>query len=94
MQYLCNNIVENGSEITIDKISYSENFKLINCMNRKTDTKDLLQSQLRKLLWICSKTRPDIKFDVCQLGTNFQNSLEEEIKYVNKVATHLKQDPV
>ena len=40
-----------------------------------------------------SKTRPDIVFDVCQLGTNFKNSGEQDIKYANKAITHLKQDP-
>ena len=40
-----------------------------------------------------SQTRSDIAFDVCQLGTNFKNSGEQEIKYANKVITHLKQDP-
>ena len=38
--------------------------------------------------------KPDITLDVCQLGTNFQNSLKEDIKYANKFVTHLKQDPV
>ena len=37
-------------------------------------TKDLLLSHIGKLLWMTSQTRPDIAFDVCQLGTNFKNS--------------------
>ena len=41
-----------------------------------------------------SQTRPDIASDVCQLGTNFKNSGEHDVKYANKVVTHLKQDPV
>ena len=40
-----------------------------------------------------SQTRPDIAFDVCQLGTNFKNSGEKDVKYANKVTIHLKQDP-
>ena len=39
-------------------------------------------------------TRPDIVFDVCQLGTSFKNSGEQDIKYINKVLTYLKQDSV
>ena len=45
-------------------------------------------------MWISSQTRPDIAFDICQLGTSFKNSGEQDIKYVNKVLTHLKQDSV
>ena len=43
-------------------------------------------------MWISSQTRPDIAFDVCQLGTSFKNSGEQDIKYVNKALTYLKQD--
>ena len=42
-------------------------------------------------MWISSQTRPDIAFDVCQLGASFKNSGEQDIKYLNKVLTHLKQ---
>ena len=40
-----------------------------------------------------SQTRPEFAFDVCQLGTNFKNSGEQDVKYANKVITHLKHDP-
>ena len=40
-----------------------------------------------------SQTRPDIPLDVCQLGTNFKNSEEQDVKYANEVITHLKHDP-
>ena len=41
-----------------------------------------------------SQARPHIVFDVCQLGINFKNSGEQDVKYANTVTTHLKQDPV
>ena len=41
-----------------------------------------------------SQTRPDIAFDVCQLGTNFRHSDDKDIKYANKIIAHLKQEPV
>ena len=65
-QYLGINLVENGSEITTDQISYSENLKPINCMSSRTNAKDLLKSQIGKSLWMSKQTRRDIAFDVCQ----------------------------
>ena len=70
-QYLGINLMENDSKITIDKINYAENPKPINHIHNKTETTDLLQSHIGKLLWMSSQTRPDIAFDVCKLGTNF-----------------------
>ena len=87
-KYLGINLIEKDSDITIDQINYSENIKPINLTNNNINSKDHLQSQIGKLLWISSQTRPDIAFDVCQLGTSF--SREQDIKYVNKVLTHLK----
>ena len=40
------------------------------------------------------KTRPDIAFDVCQLGSDFKYSDDKDIKYANKIIPHLKQEPV
>ena len=74
-------------------LTKSINLEPINPNHNKTDTKDLLQSEIEKLLWMSSQTRPDIAFDVCQLGTNFKSSGEQDVKYSNKVITHLKQDP-
>ena len=93
-KYLGINLTEKNSGITIDQINYSENIKPIVSTNSENKTKDYLQSQIGKLLWISSQTRPDIAFDVCQLGTNFKNSGEQDLKYANKVLAHLKQDPV
>ena len=70
-----------------------KNLKTINHINNKTDTKHLLQSHIGKLLWMCSQTKPDIAFDICQLGTNLKNSGEQDAKYPNKVIMHLKQNP-
>ena len=91
-KYLGINLIEKDSDITIDQINYSDNIKLINLKNNDINSKDRLQSQIGKLLWISSQTRPDIAFDVCQLGTSFKNSGEQDIKYVNKALTYLKQD--
>ena len=86
-QYLGINLKENDSKITTDEINFAENLKLINHIHNNKDTKDILQSLKEKLLWMSSQARPDIAFDVCQLGTNFKNSGEQDIKYANKVIT-------
>ena len=86
-KYLGINLIEKDSDITIGQINYSENIKPINLTNNDINSKDRLQSHIGKLLWISSQTRTDIAFDVCQLGTSFRNSGEQDIKYVNKVLT-------
>ena len=40
------------------------------------------------------QTKLDVAFDVCQLGISFKCSDDEDIKYVNKIISHLKQEPV
>ena len=39
------------------------------------------------------QTRPDIAFDVFQLGTNFKYD-DKDTKYANQIIAHLKQEPV
>ena len=76
-------------------MNYSKNLKPIaSNYDNENNSKDLLQSQIRKLLWMGGQTRPDIAFDVCQLGTNFKYSDDKDVKYVNKIIAHLKQEPV
>ena len=62
--------------------------------DNESNSKDLLQSHIGKLLWMNGQTRSDIAFDVCQLGTNFKSSDDKDIKYANKIIVHLKQEPV
>ena len=91
--YLGLHLNEHDSEITLDQINYAENLKPINDID-KTKTKELLQSQIGKLLWMSGQTRPGIAFDVCQLGTNFKNCDGQDTKYANKITTHIEPDPV
>ena len=93
LQYLGINLKENDSKITIDEINFTENLKPINQIDINRDTKDIIQAHIGKLLWMSCQTRPDIAFDVCQLGTNIKNSGEQDVKYANKVITYLKHDP-
>ena len=61
--------------------------------DNESNSNDLLQSEIGKLLWRSGQTRPDIPFDVCQLGTNFKYFDDKDIKYGNKIVAHLKQEP-
>ena len=75
----------NDSGITLDYTNYSENVKPIAFnYDNESNSKDLLQSQTRKLLRITGRLRPDIAFDVCQLGTRFKYSDDKDIKYAKK----------
>ena len=58
--------------------------------DNESNSKDLLQSQIGKLLWMSGQIRPDITFDVCQWGINFKYSVVKDIKYANKIIAHLK----
>ena len=40
--------------------------------------------ELRKILWVCGQTRPDISFEVFQLATNIKNSDKLSMENVNK----------
>ena len=101
-RYLGLHLQENDSGITLDQMNYSENLKLFrktenysaSNYDNESNSEDLLQSQIEKLLWISDQTRPDIAFDVCQLGTNFIYSDDKDIKYANKIIAHLKQELV
>ena len=76
-------------------MKYSENLKPITSnYDNGSNSKDLLQSQIGKLLWMSGQTRLDTAFDVCQLGTDFKYSDDKDIKYANKIIAHLKQEPV
>ena len=76
-------------------MNYSENLKPIaSNYDNEINSKDLLQSQIGKLLWMSGQTRPDIAFDVCQLGTNFKYSDDKDITYPNKIFAHQKQETV
>ena len=58
-QYLGLHLNEHDSEITLDQINYTENLKPI--INKdKGKLKEMLQSQIGKLLWMSDQTRPDI----------------------------------
>ena len=50
-----------------------------------------MRSTVRKLLWISTKTRPDISFDVCQLAYRIKSATENDLKYALKVRTHVQK---
>ena len=50
-QYLGINLTENNSKIFIDHSNYAENLKPIYYIQNITETRDLLQFHIGKLLW-------------------------------------------
>ena len=94
-RYLGLHLEENDFRVTLDQMNYSKKLKPIDSnYNNANNLKDLLQSQIGQLLWMSGQARPDIAFDVCQLGTNFKYSDDKDITYANRIIAHLKQEPV
>ena len=69
---------------------YSENMKPI--ASNYDNSKDLLQSQIGKLLLMSGQTKLDITFDIYQPGTNFKYSDDKDIKYDNNIIAHLNKN--
>ena len=61
-QYLGLQLGENNSSITLDHMYYSETMKPI--ASNYDNSKDLLQSQIGKLLLVSGQTKLDITFDI------------------------------
>ena len=55
-------------------IHYINSLQLVDENSDTSNISDIAQTCVDKLLWICSQTRPNIAFDVCQLSTNIKNS--------------------
>ena len=53
-----------------------------------------LRSLIGKLLWVSGQTRPDIAFEVCQLGVNFNKATVNDLKKANKCVQKLKLQKV
>ena len=47
-----------------------------------------------QLNWICSQSRPDVSFDICQLCTKLSSATIKDVKRASKVLKKVKQDNV
>ena len=58
------------------------------------DERKLLRSAIGKLNWLATQTRPDLSYDVCELGTNLKNGTVELLLKANKTIKKAKYNDV
>ena len=54
--------------IFLDQNDYISKLVKVSNVDNSTSMPDEMRSTVGKLLWVSTKTRPDISFDVCQLA--------------------------
>ena len=63
------NLSENSMKnIFLDQNDYISKLVKVSNVDNSTSMPDEMRSTVGKLLWVSTKTRPDISFDVCQLA--------------------------
>ena len=65
---------QNKEFIILAQIHYINSLQLVDENCDTSNISVIAETCVDKLLWICSQTRPNIAFDVCQLSTNIKNS--------------------
>ena len=90
-RYLGLDLRQNKEFITLDQIHYINLLQLVDENCDASIISDIVQMSVGKLLWICSQTRSDICFDVCQLSTNIKNSDKTSLKTI-KIFANIKQN--
>ena len=55
-----------------------------------TSEEEVLQSKIRKLLWLCNQTCADIRFQISNLASNLNRATVNELIQCNKIISKLK----
>ena len=83
-------LVQNDYAATIKEIAISN----ARSMHKYCELKEIELKQLRSLIgqlnWIANQSRPDLSFDVLQLGNRIKNAKVKDITLANKVLRKLK----
>ena len=84
------NIKHEGNIITLDQKNYADNLMEIDTDRRKNTTlllttskKEILQSKIGQLLWLCNQARPDISLQINNLASTI-NELMQCNKTISK----------
>ena len=91
-RYLGLDLRQNKEFIILDQIHYINSLQLVDENSGTSIISSIVQTSAGKLLWICSQTRPDNCFDVCQLSTNIKNSDKIYLETINKIFENIKQN--
>ena len=85
------NIKHEGNIITLDQKNYADNLMEIDTDRRKNTTlllttskKEILQSKIGQLLWLCNQAHPDISLQINNLASNLSTATINELMQCNK----------
>ena len=100
-KYLGLNIKHEGNIVTLDQQNYVDNLSKIDIdiERRKNLTaplttyeKEILQSKIGQLLWLCNQTRPDISFHISNLASNLNRATINQLIHCNKIISKVKSN--
>ena len=101
IKYLRINLDKLDGEIMFSQKSYIENVDEVDLRAQNEKERDLNrkeQSAYRaicgQLNWICTQSRPDISYDVCQLSTKLNDATVNDILLANKVVGKVKREKI
>ena len=93
--------VANDGCTTVDQFEYTQAIQPIaisskRAMAKSSDLSEREKAEYRALVgqlnWVATHTRPDIAFDVCELGVNYKEATVSDLIRLNKVIRRLKTD--
>ena len=95
------NIKHEWNIVTLDQQNYVDNLSKIDIdiERRKNLTaplttyeKEILQSKIGQLLWLCNQTRPDISFHISNLASNLNRATINQLIHCNKIISKVKSN--
>ena len=85
-----------NSNISVNQFLYIEGLNKveINSSAKSSDMlhkrqKDILQSKIGQLLWVCNQTRPDVSFNASDLASKLNKATTKELQQCNKIISQL-----
>jgi len=98
MKFLGVNIRQNRDGIILlDQDEYTTDMERVELENTNDKTRALERDEkyqyravVGQLNWLCSQSRPDLAFDVCQLSTKLNDPIVRDVVYANRIVRKAK----
>jgi len=98
MKFLGTNIRQDKDGIILlDQDEYTQDIERMELANKGNKTRVLERDEqyqyravVGQLNWLCSQSRPDLAFDVCQLSTKLNDPTVRDVSYANRVIRKAK----
>ena len=98
MKFLGTNISQDKDGIILlDQDDYTQDIEKMELENKNNKTRVLERDEqyqyravVGQLNWLCSQSRPDLAFDVCQLSTKLNDPTVRDASYANRVIRKAK----